>query len=61
MYLDNQQPRILPRDENGFVADIHDPTSNCFNEAGGGGVSACVTTIVLRSKMPRLAVALYKF
>ena len=33
MYLDFQQPRMLPRDENGFVADIHDPSCNCFNEA----------------------------
>ena len=38
MYLDSQQPRMLPRDENGFVADIHDPTSSCFNEAGDPNV-----------------------
>jgi len=42
MYLDSQQPRMLPRDENGFVADIHDPTSSCFNEVTPTGHDAGV-------------------
>ncbi|CAE7289499.1 PKHD1L1 [Symbiodinium sp. CCMP2592] len=42
MYLDSQQPRMLPRDENGFVADIHDPTSSCFNEVTPTGQDAGV-------------------
>ena len=28
---------MLPRDENGFVADIENPTSNCFNEVDADG------------------------
>lgn len=37
IYLDFQRPRMLPRDENGFVADIENPTSNCFNEVDADG------------------------
>ena len=37
MYLDFQRPRMLPRDENGFVADIENPTSSCFNEVDADG------------------------
>ncbi|CAE7214444.1 unnamed protein product [Symbiodinium pilosum] len=37
IYLDFQSPRMIPRDENGFVADIADPNSNCFNEVTPDG------------------------